>query len=131
MQLKCSRKRVIQMIDHEAFAVIRADSKYVIGIMPNGDEWFLPHRSSVKAIAAAAPELMQASHSVLVAREHITRVTGNSKHRLLHTTVGEYRISRLIPHQPFVTAAAANVLAAYRPNCQRIKSSQCDALAAH
>ncbi|QSL90513.1 hypothetical protein [Pseudomonas atacamensis] len=130
MQLKCSRKREIQMIDHEAFAVIRADSKYVMGIMPNGDEWFLPHRSSVKAIAAAAPELMQASHSVLVAREHVVGVSGNSKHRLLHTTVGEYRISRLIPHQPFVAAAAVNASAAYWPNCQRIKSSQRDAATA-
>lgn len=130
MQLKCSRKREIQMIDHQAFAVIRADSKYVMGIMPNGDEWFLPHRSSVKAIAAAAPELMQASHAVLVAREHVVGVSGNSKHRMVHTSVGDYRVSRLIPHQPFVMAAAANAEAAYRPNTQRTRFGQLEAPAA-
>lgn len=130
MQLKCSRKREVQMIDHQAFAVIRADSKYVMGIMPNGDEWFLPHRSSVKAIAAAAPELMQASQSVLVSRKHITGVSGNSKHRLLHTTVGQYRMSRLISHQPFITAAAGNAESAPAPSSHRITFQQSSALGA-
>lgn len=120
MQLKCSRKREIRLIDHGEFAVIRADSKYVIGIMANGDEWFLPHRTTVKAIAAAAPELMQANHAVLVARQFVLSVSGNSKCKVLHTPVGEYRISRLTGCEPFKAAAMANAEAMRRPSSQRI-----------
>lgn len=108
MKLKCNRRREYRVFDHCEFAVIKADQKYVIGITPSGEEWFLPHRSAVKAIAAEAPGLMQASHSVLVVREHVLGVSGNCKHRVLHTTVGEYRMSRLTRHVPFVAAALAN-----------------------
>lgn len=105
MQLKCSRRRVYQEFDHSAFAVIKADQKYVIGILPNGEEWFLPNRSTVKAIGAEAVGFMQVSNSVLVANCCVLAVSGNCKNRLVHTPVGTYRLSRTISHAPFVAAA--------------------------
>jgi len=92
------------------FALIKAEQKYVIGVLPSGVEWFLPHKTSVEGVELAAPQFIRASRSVLVAPAHVMGVSGRSKKRVLHTTVGDYRLSRLVRLEPVMAAARSNAL---------------------
>ncbi|WP_150782338.1 hypothetical protein [Pseudomonas fluorescens] len=95
-------------MDISEFALIKAEQKYVIGVLPGGVEWFLPHKTSVEGVELAAPQFMRASRSVLVASAHVLGVSGHSKKRTLHTTVGDYRLSRFVRLEPFMAAAHSN-----------------------
>lgn len=67
MSLKCWSRREYRELDISEFAIIKAEQKYVIGVMPDGTEWFLPHKTSVETVELAAPQFIRASRSVLVA----------------------------------------------------------------
>jgi hypothetical protein len=41
-------------LDISEFAIIKAEQKYVIGVLPGGVEWFLPHKTSVEGVELAA-----------------------------------------------------------------------------
>ena len=110
MRLKCWSRGEYRELAISEFAIIKAEQKYVIGVMPSGVEWFLPHKTSVEAVELAAPQFIRVSRSVLVAPLYILGVSGYSKKRILHTAVGDYRLSRLVRLEPVMAAAQSNAV---------------------
>ena len=110
MRLRCWSRREYRELDISGFAIIKAEQKYVIGVLPGGVEWFLPHKTSVEGIELVAPQFIRASRSLLVAPSHVLGVSGGSKKRILHTTVGDYRLSRFVRLEAIMAAAQSNAL---------------------
>ena len=110
MRLRCWSRREYRELDISEFAIIKAEQKYVIGVLSGGVEWFLPHKTSVEGVELAAPQFIRASRSVLVAPSHVLGISGRSKKRILHTTVGDYRLSRLVRLEVIMAAAQSNAL---------------------
>ncbi|WP_256594857.1 helix-turn-helix transcriptional regulator [Pseudomonas sp. OV226] len=106
--LKCWCRRDYRELDISECALIKAEQKYVIGVLPDGVEWFLPHKTSVEGVELAALQFMRVSRSALVAPAHVLGVSGHSKKRTLHTSVGDYRLSRLVRLETVMAAAQSN-----------------------
>jgi len=108
MQLKCYHNREHRVCDAAAFAAFRADSKYVIGIMPTGDEYLLPHNISLRELEIGVPDIMRVSRATLVARKYVTAVVYASTHKCVLTVAGEYRLARRLRAEPFAVASVEN-----------------------
>lgn len=109
MELHCYRNRVHSVVDAALFAVFKADSKYVIGVTANGDEYLLlPDRMSLKELLGSMPGLMRVSRSVLVARRYVELVTGPRDERCVHAAGKQYKLSRDELPERFEAAAIEN-----------------------
>lgn len=109
MELHCYRNQVHSVVDAALFAVFKADSKYVIGVTANGDEYLLlPDRMSLKELLGSLPRLMRVSRSVLVARQYVELVTGPRDERCVHAAGKQYKLSRDELPERFEAAAIEN-----------------------
>ncbi|MHC5195140.1 LytTR family DNA-binding domain-containing protein [Pseudomonas frederiksbergensis] len=109
MQLRCYRNLVHSLVDAAEFVAFKAESKYVHGVMANGDEYLvLPDRISLKELLGSIPGLMRVSRSVLVARRHVERVAGTRDERCVHAAGKKYRLSRDELPDDFESAAIEN-----------------------
>ena len=107
MQFKCYRLREYRMMDYSEFAVFKADHKWVVGILPNADEWLLPYGVTLKAIEQAL-QLLRISRFTLVARQHILGISGVHNRKELETGVGVFRFSRRLCTKSFEAIARSN-----------------------
>lgn len=98
MILKAYKDGQFHYIKARDFAVFKADSKYVMGITPDGREYLLSEGSTLKSIEAVLPDLIRLNRGVLVKRSHVTGLIrsrkGGSIAITVVTTVGEYRLAR-------------------------------------
>ncbi|MGE8065143.1 hypothetical protein [Pseudomonas sp. NPDC089569] len=109
MQLRCYRNQFHSLVDAAEFAVFRAESKYVMGVSVNGDEYLLlPDRLSLKQLLSSVPGLMRVSRSVLVARRHVEMVAGTGHERCVHVAGKHYKLSREELSERFESAAIEN-----------------------
>lgn len=109
MQLHVYRNRTHSVVDAAVFAVFKAESKYVIGLTANGDEYLLlPDRLSLKEMLVSVRGLMRVSRSVLVARRYVERVTGTRDERYIHAAGKQYKLSRDLLPERFESAAIEN-----------------------
>ncbi|MDF9779185.1 LytTR family transcriptional regulator DNA-binding domain-containing protein [Pseudomonas baetica] len=111
MQLNCYRNRIHGLVDAADFAVFKAESKYVIGVTANGDEYLmLPDRMSLKELLVSVRGLLRVSRSVLVARRYVERVTGTRDERCVHAAGKQYKLSRGELPERFESAAIENAV---------------------
>jgi DNA-binding LytR/AlgR family response regulator len=98
MILKAYRDGQFHYIKARDFAVFKADSKYVIGITPDGREFLLSDGSTLKSLETVLPDLIRINRGVLVKRSHVTGLIrsrkGGSILITVVTTVGEYKLAR-------------------------------------
>lgn len=98
MILKAYRDGQFHYIKARDFAVFRADSKYVMGITPDGREWLLSDGATLKSIETVLPDLVRLNRSVLVKRAHVTGLVRTRKGINIAitvvTTVGEFKLAR-------------------------------------
>ena len=98
MILKAYRDARFQYVKARDFAAFKADSKYVMGITPDGREWLLDEGTTLKSIEAVLPDMVRLNRGTLVKRSHIielirTRV-GNNISITVRTTVGAFKLAR-------------------------------------
>jgi hypothetical protein len=113
MQLKCYRMKEYRLIDHGEFAVFKSAQKWVVGILPNGEEWLMPYGLTLKEVELNAPELVRVSRFALVARRHIIGVSTVLKRKALQTVAGTYLLSRTVRSKPLVMIARQNSIGRY------------------
>lgn len=98
MILKAYKDGQFHYIKAREFAVFKADSKYVIGITPDGREWLLSDGATLKSIEAVLPDLIRINRGVLVKRSQVTGLIrsrkGGSIAITVVTTAGEYKLAR-------------------------------------
>ena len=98
MILKAFRDARFQYVKARDFAAFKADSKYVIGITPDGREWLLDEGTTLKSIEAVLLDLVRLNRGVLVKRSQVTELirtkTGNNIAITVMTTVGEFKLAR-------------------------------------
>lgn len=105
MILKAYRDARFQYVKARDFAVFKADSKYVIGITPDGREWLLAEGMTLKVIEAVLTDVIRVNRSVLVKGSCVTgcwrtRVDGKTVVTVL-TPVAEYTLARRTDPKPF------------------------------
>jgi hypothetical protein len=124
MQFKCYAHPENELIDAAEFVAFRADNKYVMGVLPSGDERLLlspvhcepcperPKRNilTLKAIEQCVPGILRASRDVLVVGTAAIEVVGEIHQRSVRTVAGEYRLSRRQDFKSFELACAENAL---------------------
>lgn len=98
MILKAYRDGQFHYIKARDFSGFKADSKYVIGVTPDGREWLLSDGVTLKSIESVLPDLIRLNRGVLVKRSHITGLIrtrkGSNIAITVVTTAGEYRLAR-------------------------------------
>lgn len=98
MILKGFKDGQFHYIKARDFAAFRADSKYVMGITPDGREWLLSDGVTLKSIETVLPDLVRLNRSVLVKRSHVTGLNrtrrGDNIAITVVTTVGEFKLAR-------------------------------------
>jgi hypothetical protein len=113
MQFKCYRMKEYRLIDRSEFAVFKAAQKWVVGILPNGDEWLMPSGLTLKEIELNTPDLVRVNRFVLVARQHIIGVSTVLRRKALQTVAGTYLLSRRMRSERFVMIARQNAIGRY------------------
>lgn len=108
MQFKCYRNQEHKEIQACAFGAFRADSKYVVGILPTGEEWLLPSGLSLATMERNCPELLRVSREQLVARKHVIGIVPGYRAKAVLTPMGTYRIARRRSPEPFALAGVEN-----------------------
>jgi len=122
MQFKCYAHPVNEVIDSAAFVAFRSDNKYVMGVLPTGDERLIlrqhdagdcPLRTprndlTLKAIEKCVPGILRASRDVLVLGTAVIEVVGEASQRQVRTVAGDFRLARRQNMRPFELACAAN-----------------------
>lgn len=122
MQFKCYAHPENQVIDATEFVAFRADNKYVMGVLPTGDERLLlspincdtwPEGSkrnhlTLKAIEQCIPGILRASRDVLVVGSAALEVVGEAYQRQVRTVAGSYRLARRQDLRSFELACAEN-----------------------
>lgn len=112
MILKAFRDARFQYVKARDFAAFKADSKYVIGVTPDGREWLLDEGTTLKAIEAVLPDLVRLNRGVLVKRAHVTELIRTRKGKSIvltvMTTVGEYKLARRSCVQTIVEVVELN-----------------------
>jgi hypothetical protein len=114
MQLNCYLKNEHSLIDACAFAVFKAEAKYVVAQTESGTEYLLPERMSLKSLLSAVPGLMRINRSLVVARRYVEGVTGLRDNRRVQVLGQQYALSRDERPEAFRLAAIEN------SKCQRI-----------
>jgi hypothetical protein len=98
MMLKAYREGQFHFIRAREFAAIKADSKMVMGITPDGREWLLPDGLTLKALETLVLGLIRINRGVLVKCSCVTGVfrtrCGSSYTYTVETPVGDYRLAR-------------------------------------
>ena len=112
MILKAYKDARFQYVKARDFAVFKADSKYVMGITPDGCEWLLDAGVTLKTIEVLVADLVRINRGVLVKACHITGCergpVGGPAVVTVTTTVGEYRLARRISAKPILALVEAN-----------------------
>lgn len=122
MQFMCYAYPRNEIMDAAAFVAFRADNKFVMGVLPSGDERLLlssvtqvpgddrPQRQRVtlKGIETGLQGMLRASRDVLVVDSAALEVVGAGYQRQVRTIAGEYSLSRRQDVRPFEVACARN-----------------------
>lgn len=108
MQLNCYRNNEHSLIDACAFAVFRAEAKYVVAQTESGTEFLLPERVRLKGLLSAVPGLMRINRSLVAARRYVEGVTGVRDSRRVQVLGKQYSLSRDERPEAFRLAAIEN-----------------------